>query len=685
MRTIVSLPKATSGRKNPALVETIDQITSRVVRERNFRLVEWIVSKHWLDGIRDFGAPNFQKGSIKIGHRTPVGEQKIRIEDALSKAQIEMGRLNLLNLRPKVKPRPYGLEAQRLAAMGQVEFDYILEPDRLNAVISEAWKHAVHYGPAGITPVIDAWPDGTPIFELAVIPPWELGPIPASARSVEEVAGILRDRWVPVQHLRDRGFDIPQNIDKDSDLAKALELRTVPHGDVIDDFVLGGADSSKGDTLSRKVHAHLDNFPSSIPDKKREGAFVRLIEVWMEGPKKTLARAISKAGRVVLEDKTFGDEKWKAANQDKPEPPPFPIGVGGYYAVGSFWFRGFIAPIISLNHEVEKLIGSVFKQVRDHDQYGMVLIPAGMGLNERQMKESSQPRIGRYQPDPMSQNGGITTLRPVNAGPLAAQASQIALSLVDRQANQGEMFSGQAPGSIDSQVGLNFLFQTTNVPLDIPGKSMSAAFIQAYKALMYEAKIRLGGVDKIQLTRVDDAVAGVVLDPTTGEVSLESNGLPWPHEIEMTVQSVSPTPPEAKLQQLMGFLQNGMISQEEFWIGVFREGIEMPSVKKNIEAAVEKAQLNHIVLFGDGQTPGEIFFEPEADMVQIFLLMLSDFMQKTMWSLADPTVQMKFLEYKELLLGRAPGVVPEGVPTLEEASIQAQALSEQAQQQQLSV
>jgi len=194
-----------------------------------------------------------------------------------------------------------------------------------------------------------------------------------------------------------------------------------------------------------------------------------------------------------------------------------------------------------------------------------------------------------------------------------------------------------------------------------------------------------GGVDKIQLTRVDDAVAGVVLDPTTGEVSLESNGLPWPHEIEMTVQSVSPTPPEAKLQQLMGFLQNGMISQEEFWIGVFREGIEMPSVKKNIEAAVEKAQLNHIVLFGDGQKPGEIFFEPEADMVQIFLLMLSDFMQKTMWSFADPTVQIKFLEYKELLLGRAPGVVPEGVPTLEEASVQAQALSEQAQQQQLSV
>lgn len=666
MRAIIDLPPAKEVKQ---VIRALDRALTESEVHRNVRSVEWLTAKAWLEGVRDFGTADYDHGRVKIGFRSVTGDYRFRYEIALAQMQIELGRLQRLKLRPRALPIPTGLEAVRKSAMANVVFDFVLPKERLEAVFKQAQQFAVQYGPVAIRPVIDQWPDGTPIYDLEVIPPWELGSMPAEPKTPAEVGAVTRDHWVPISFLVASGF-LSKKKAANAEVIKELKARRVIFGTNPNESIHGSGDSA---TLRAKTafSGHEDGRVSEGKGSNTDTSlFVRLVEVWVKGPADTLARYIAKAGRLIFTDKTFGDEEWKATNPDAPRPPPFPIGLGGYYPTSGLYMRGFIGPQIAVNHEIERTLGSVFKGVRDHDQYGLMAMPSNLGINKRELRVSKNPKMVIYEPDHVTPELGPKQFRPVSAGPLAGQVANLTLQLGDKLSNQGNLFSGQAPGRVDSQVGLDFLFQTQAIPLDVVGSSLAAAFTTAYAAILYEAKIRIGQFDKVQLTRIDDAVAGIILDPATGEVSISDNGIPWPHEVTLGVESVSPQPPEAVQGALFQHLQAGLISQLEYWVSVFQEGLDLPSMKKGVEAAVEKATLNNIVLFGDGETPGEVWYEPDADNAEVFLLILSNFIAKAMWGMAAPEVQEMFYRYRDDILSRLPTVLPESAPSIEEAAEQ---------------
>lgn len=672
MRPRIQLPPQSRPKD---LARAIERARQAAVHERNKRSVDWKITRHWLEGGRVFGIGSkaYSSGSLMLGWRSPVGDYHVRIEEALVKSQIEQGRLGLLRLGPAAKPLPFGLDAQRFAAMAQVAFDYALSKEDLDAALRTVIQYTVNYGTFGCVATFDTWPDGTPIYGIEIIPPWELAAMPSDPNSAEDAGAIMRDRWVPLEFLlsltRSDGTAVFGTLPSDKVVLRQMEARFVPYGsrlDTTESAQINETGGIAGDEFEKDSDGATPNTSSSI--------FVRLVETWVRGPANTLARFIATAGKQVLLDETFGDAKWKALEIEKPDPaplpPPFPIGIGGYYPVGGFWLRSFTSPLISINHEIEKTLGSVFKQVRDWDTMGVLFIPQNMGLNKRRLQVSNSPKVMEYEPDHITPENRPFQLKPVSAGPQAAQVAQLAMGLSERGANQGELFKGQAPGRVDSQVGLNFLFQAQNVPLDVTATSLKRALTTAYRAILYQARIAITAFDKIRLTRVDDAIAGIRIDPRSGKLSKSGSGIPWPGDVEITVESTVAESPDQRKQEIMSHLQAGLIDQLGYWIALFQEGLTVPSLMKDIEHAVEKATMNNILLFGDGEEVGkenEIFFEPDADNVEVFLRILQQFIQKPVFGLASPEIQKLFFDYKDRLLQRDPAVLPEGLAPPEDA------------------
>ena len=174
-----------------------------------------------------------------------------------------------------------------------------------------------------------------------------------------------------------------------------------------------------------------------------------------------------------------------------------------------------------------------------------------------------------------------------------------------------------------------------------------------YRALLYEMRVRSKTSDRIRLTTIDDAVAGISLDPKTNKVSLSSSPIPWPEDVRIRVQDMEPESLDKRKQELATMLQMQLITPLEFWIFAIREGLfpRVRLLKSRIAAAMDKALLNNILLFNDGMNPGEpLFPDMDADEVNVFLQIIQAFMQRPIFSLASNEVKEEFYKYRDSLL-----------------------------------
>jgi hypothetical protein len=185
---------------------------------------------------------------------------------------------------------------------------------------------------------------------------------------------------------------------------------------------------------------------------------------------------------------------------------------------------------------------------------------------------------------------------------------------------------------------------------------MADALSGVYARMLQTAKDRLGPGDTIELATVDDAVAGVVIDPTTGLMELSRNPIPNAWETEVNVRDRTPRDRQIRKQELLELFGAQLVSPTRFWVAALEENLDFPGADKEIWETWRKATWQIIMLFRDGETPGPLVFGEHTQNPDIQLMAVQQFMNKVEFALASQAVRNVFEEWKvglEILTGRS--------------------------------
>jgi hypothetical protein len=244
---------------------------------------------------------------------------------------------------------------------------------------------------------------------------------------------------------------------------------------------------------------------------------------------------------------------------------------------------------------------------------------------------------------------------------------------------------GEAPGRVDSKLGLGFLQETSNTPLLPSAAGLASALIQCYEASL--AMVAAGAWDQekiVQVTMLDDALAGVVLNADKGTISLELNAIPRPEQVTVFVQAMTPRSKEQQKAELMKSLEIGSIDMFEYRIAVRKEGLDLPVGNDAEWQNYREAMLENIILFGDGRNTKPIVWDI-LDIHEVHMRVHQAFMARPEFRQASADVQNAFKKHysaHQLALGNS---MPDQAPYPEDAAIEQEMLRKMAQSAQQGV
>jgi len=644
------------------LLAALKNMRDSGVQARNASKVPWLVAFEYLRGNRNFDELNYRDGTIRYS-KPDSTTLDFRHEEVVSTLTREIGRLLSMDTMPKVAARKVSLDHLRMASVAQIALDSSTSKEAADRVKLAFISNVVTYGcaalltwmePAANIDTLMSKDGGLPPPEQEVVPPWEILSVPADPTDVSSVVAIQRVRWVPLEWLHSLGFK--KKLSKDAESKTFFpRVRTVgqPPADGIKEsqFVLGGS---------------LDNLHGSVTPRTEE--FVELLETWTQGYGNTLHRYVASVDETLLIDSNF--------EKDPNGPPPMSIYIARYLPVGGFYSRGLPDLLIPNNCRIEEAVDNLYRNVEDMDIFGTTYIPGTLGLPPGG-EGSDTPRVQMYEPDPAAPNAAPLVVHPMNLGTLPAQVIQMGTALADRVSPPNPAAD---KGRIDSARGLGYLNELSNVPLTFASMSIASAYSGAYRCLLDKLR-RVWPMRKLSITSfLDDALAGIVIDPRTGELSRD-NVIPKPGEVEIGIVSPSPVSIEQQRRDLYDMLQSQIISARWFRILSRKLGLNLP-VANDVEwESYRRAMLNNIVLFNDGEKPGDPNAVPvtPVDLYDVHLSVIDAFIARPEFTLAGVDVRTAFYSRRELILSRMGA--GQQLPYPEDGAEQEQEVEKMMQQQ----
>ncbi len=639
MAHLLNLPTDNKEVISEALVQLLDD----AIAERRLSAIDWTVVRHYLQGCRYFEAIEYDTGVVKPSYKNVRGDLPFKYEDIINKAATEVGRLMRLDTDPAIMRKTMGLDGLRKESTAQAILDAIniyLNPEGVKRHFIE---YLVYYGFTGLLGLEEETDDpaeaNTPsTLSLEVVPPWELLLLPASAKSPAEVTGYARQRWVPLDWVLSLQFDgkTPTVDRKNQD----LEIREVPAGATVSSSVIGEvAGNSKREQLPAP---HTTAGASNKKRKSKSQEYVRLSEVWLPYSNTRLSRYLVMIGRVVVHDKS-----WKNTSKAPLNPLSVAIRQEGIGLYG----RGFVGPLIPLNAEVESAMLNLLRNVQDLDLLGLVGIPISWNVTEEDLEAAIAGRKYFWlDRDPSAPADRLEHIQPLTNGNLPRQVLDLSMGLMDRLSQQPDMVTqGDAPGRVDSNAALNFLYQTSTLPLGQLASTIASCYTGAYRVLLDFAR----KWDKIQLnldTMGENSTVGIVFDPQTGSMSLSENVVPNPLEVNVGIRSQVPVNKPELEQKLLGMLNQQLISHKQFRLLSRLKGLDVPLMDDMEWQNYRMGLLRNMVLFNDGVVSGDIsqirpsmYEDPE-----IHLSLLHTLMASPEFAMASVEVQNAFNELVEM-------------------------------------
>lgn len=645
----ISLPK-----DKEQCEQTIKFILREGKSKRAAQAIRWWVCRYYMRGVRNFKNLNYTDGSIQVSYYDEKGVLNFLYEDIIAKYQAQRGRLMGLDLTPVVTKEGISLDGMRKASVGQVVLDAIFPAPRVSSIQREAISILLMYGTAALIP----WVVGEDSMGIEVVPPWEIVPIPIEVDSPAAIRGLARIKLIPLDWVK----ELPNTQAEGAKIYKQMDTIEVPVGTIPQDkkggfygsVAVGMSGSTAYTTMETKAGGSGRAGRQST-DKTRVKV-VEVAEIWTKTPDNYWDEYLLYAGGKLLDRRSHKTERRQ-----------FPAQPISDVEIGNFWGRSYVDTLIPLNCEMEQAVARWFQNLKNQDLYGILMEPTTTGVPARIIRGKDGIKRARYEPDPVAPDHKPFMLDPTKISMLPAAIIKIGVGLQDRIANQPrELMGGGAPGRTDSASALGFLYETSNVPLSPTAKVLAEAFSNCYRVMLDTARIMWKADKVLDITHLDDTVAGIKIDSNTGQLKLTENAIPHPDEIVISVASAIPRSKEQRKLELKDALKGGIITPTEYRIKARKEALDLP-VGNEIEwQNYRRATLENLVLFNDGQTPGKIRFT-DRDLHPVHLMVLDAFMARPEFYLASPEVRKEFVKHREEHHGGM-GAFPDEMPYPEEGA-----------------
>jgi hypothetical protein len=641
------------------LGEAVHRMLQEASDKRRVPFVEWCVTNHYLQGCRTFPEIDYATGMVRSSYTEEGTDTGIpfKYEELLSKRVAEIGRLLKLDTNPSIVRDAVGLNGLRKESIALALLKTVASYVRIDEIHRSLVEQLVDYGIGGLVvyEVADDQQDAKqPAASVAIdcVPPWELLLLPASAKSSSEVCAVARQRWVPLNSIGKIGGKEVSIDEGDPD----YEVRYLPPGSTV---------WSPPSTGSEAIRGRKD-----APDGREP--FVRLSEVFLPFRNGRLHRYVVTIGNVVHHGKTY---------KNNSKAPMMPIAVAIRARGVGLYGRSYVGPLLTVSAEVEAAALNLLRNIQELDLFGSVGIPESWGVSQEELDAafSGRRKFWIYNPEPMTQDKEVR-LQPQTSGTLPNQIIQLGLTLMDRIGQQPEIITqGQAPGRVDSQVGLNFLYQASTLPLGEVAAGIASAYTTIYRAVLGFAR-KWPALTVSGAALEDDAIAGAVIDPSSGEMDLLSNSVPDPLDVAPGIASAVPVDKREQAQRLGELLSGGVISQQTYRLTARILKLDIPLTNDSEWQNYRMAVLRNIVLFNDGLAPGNLrdarLSPSDYDTPSVHITVLERFMASPEFSLASDDVQSAFGKLLEEFRARVPNY-PDQLPYPEEASEAPQAAAPQ--------
>jgi hypothetical protein len=641
----------------------LSTICRMIVRQglnlRNIERIEWLLNYYYLRGVRKFDMLDFRSGRVVAQFRNEYGKLTYRYEQCTRRYQDEVGRRLQVDVRPTVSREGLStLDGLRKASMAQITLNTQVKDIDLEQVKRELVHHQVLYGTTGLA----CWGQESARFDrtqalLEVVPPWQLIPIPADPASESDLVGMCRHRVVSYDWIKEKqGLSFPKDK-KYMETRKEVLGKNPSDSDMSDEVAGGGPLQASPNDFKRSDDVQETDLEYEVGD---------LDEIWLWAEdRQTLSRYIVMFGGWVVKDVDYTAEGFEQ------EPPVMPIHRIVDIDTGRFYGKSTFSLMRPTNMEVEYLMRNLYENAQDLDLFGFTMVPSTQGINVRQFKASGKPRVIAFDPDLAVPNVKAYNIAPANPGDWPGQVAGLGMQVINDMAGQSEVMRGEAPGRVDSAVGLAQLQEAASMPLSAPMGSLAAAFTGCYKAMLGMARSTWPKRSLARLTLMDDNIAGIVVNPQTGEIDLDNNDIPLPWEVEISIRSQKPISKAERQMQITQLLQLGVIDPRTFRRVVRVEGLDLPVGNEAEWQNWRKAILYNVILFGDGEKPGQITVSSEMDLPEVQLDAIQAFMARPEFALASKEVKDAFEERKSMILNMA-GQYPQQMPYPEDAALEQQ-------------
>ncbi len=614
--------------------QVIGQWISEGKQMQSYFGVRWGIAHWYMRGARNFTNLNYRTGEIQIAYTDEKGKLSFQYEDILAKFQTQLGRLVGMDLSPAVKQVGFSLEGMRKRGIALAALNAAFPSAKINKLADNLYAPLLTYGMLGLV----NWVEDEDSMGIEVVMPWELLPIPAHPATGTDVRGIIRIRPVPKDWIK--GLVVTPG--KKSKIYDSIMGVNIPTGNIptkYKDSYNAAYSTVTGNAFSvRMGSTQMMQSTMESKDKTHEDVSM-LAEVWTWTPDDYLADYQVYAG--------WGNDYKQLHKVDfSGQKVHRPIHTVRDIQVASFYGRSYVDMLIPLNVEMEHSMGKMFEYVADWDLYGYLLEPTTAGIDLSMMDADDRIKRVKYEQDYTSPNPvAPIQVKQNNPGAWLGNSLRFAAERADAVANQPiELTRGDAPGRVDSAAGLGNLLEMSRIPLGPTAKNIALGMSGSYKAALGMIQKLWKDKKVVDMTMLDDHLAGVKLDPQTGQFQLAENAIPHPDEVEITIASEVPVSRQQQKLELREELAQQNLTPMEYRIEVRKRGLDIPVGSEVEWQNYRRAMLENIVLFGDGQKPGEGVYS-EYDLHDVHIMVLTAFMARPEFYSASEEVRDKFVTH----------------------------------------